>query len=460
VNRQRLFIASCLALIATALAFCVRADIIPALKADFGLTDTEMGQIAGSGLCGFATTIVLGSILLDKVGMAKLMTFAFGGHVAGVLFTLLAQDYWTLYLGTVFMGLAQGIIEAVTNPLAATLFPHQKTRSLNILHAWWPGGLIIGGLLAYGLTRLMGLDRPDVAPHTLSLGWKIKMCFVLVPVLLYGILFRGQRFPETERVASGVSYGGMFKVLRRPVFLVLVFVMLLTTATELGPDQWVGNLLQNLVGMQGVLMLIYTAGIMFVLRQFFSGVLVRALTPIGLLTVSAILAAIGLYGLSYANTAVMVVSAATIFGIGKTFFWPTMLGVASERFPEGGAFALGLMGGAGIISAGFLMVPAMGMIQDHYAIAKLSELSPQIVEKVIKEGSQGIDEKKVVALTDSSEKGVINEARTYSAVMTYRCVAVVPALLALVFVGLWFYFRSIGGYPALRIGKVEPSTAN
>jgi MFS family permease len=460
MNAQRLFVGSCLAIAATALAFSVRADIIPSLKGDFGLTDTEIGQIAGAGLWGFAITIVLGGMLLDSLGMGRLMTFAFVGHVGGVVMTLLAQGFWPLYFATLLMGLAQGTIEAVTNPLAVTLYPQERTRRLNILHAWWPVGLIAGGLLAYGLTRLMNLDGTDVAVEAASLGWKIKMGVVLLPILLYGGLFFNQSFPKTERLTSGVSYAQMFTVMRRPLFLFLLFLMLLTTATELGPDNWVGNLLQNLVGIQGVLILVYTAGLMFVLRQFFSGVLVKVLSPVGLLTLSAILAASGLFWLSHAKGALVVLVAATLFGVGKTFFWPCMLGITSERFPEGGAFALGLMGGAGIISAGFLMVPAMGMLQDKYTLQKISELSPPTLQKVLKDGSEGIDEKKVRALSDAREKETVQEAKTYSAVMTYRWTAIVPSVLAVVFAGLFFYFRSIGGYRAVEIEKPQPAAAH
>jgi MFS family permease len=455
MNAQRLFVGSSLAIAATALAFSVRADIIPALKADFGLTDTEIGQIAGSGLWGFAITIVLGGMLLDSLGMGRLMTFAFVGHVGGVVMTLLAQGFWQLFFATLLMGLAQGTIEAVTNPLAVTLYPQERTKRLNILHAWWPVGLIVGGLLAYGLTLLMNLNGTDAAAEVTSLGWKIKMGVVLLPILFYGGLFFNQSFPKTERLTSGVSYAQMFTVMRRPLFLFLLFLMLLTTATELGPDNWVGNLLQNLVGIQGVLILVYTAGLMFVLRQFFSGVLVKALGPVGLLTLSAIVAALGLFWLSFAKGAVVVLVAATLFGIGKTFFWPCMLGITSERFPEGGAFALGLMGGAGIISAGFLMVPAMGVLQDKYALQKISELSPPTLQKVLKDGTRGIDEKKVRALSDAREREVVQEAKTYSAVMTYRWIALVPTVLAVVFAGLLFYFRSIGGYRAVEIEKPQ-----
>ncbi len=451
MNQRRLFLASCLALIATAMAFSIRADIIPALKTDFSLTDTEMGQAAGPGLWGFAFTVILGSLLVDKFGMKKLMTVAFAGHLAGVLLTIMARDFWTLFAATLLIGLANGMVEAVINPLVATLYRDQKTKYLNILHAWWPGGMIIGGLMGFGLTKIMGLGASSVTLEMLSLGWKIKMCFILIPTILYGILLLGQEFPRTERVVSGISYGGMLREVLRPLFIVLMFIMMLTAATELGPDQWVGNLLQNLVGIQGVLLLVYTSGIMFVLRQFCTGPLVKALTPIGVLTISSILSAIGLLWLSSVRTAVMAFVAATIFGLGKSYFWPTMLGVTSERFPKGGALALGLLGAIGTFTAGFLVTPAMGVIQDHYAISRLSQLSPTILMEVVKEDGQGLDERKVSALNSGFERNVVDQAKSYSAAMTFRWITVIPAILTVIFVLLLFYFRSVGGYTVIKM---------
>ena len=450
MNQQRLFVASCFALVATAFAFSIRTDIIPALKVDFGLTDTDMGHAAGPGIWGVAVTVAIGSLLLDKIGMGRLMAFAFVGHVAGVLTTIFAQGFWSLFTGTLFIGLANGTVEAVINPLGATLYPNTKTKHLNILHAWWPGGLIIGGMMGFGLTKIMGLDA-GVTPETLSLSWKIKMCFVLIPTIIYGVMLLGQRFPETERVASGVSYREMLREAYRPLFILLMFLMVLTAATELGPDQWVGTLLQNLVGMQGVLLLVYTAGIMFVLRQFFSGPLVKFFSPLGLLALSSVFSAIGLYWLSSVRTALMAFAAATIFGIGKTYFWPTMLGITSERFPKGGAAVLGLLGATGSFSAGFLIAPAMGFVQDHYALAKLSELSPAVLEQVVTEDGGGLDERKVLALTGRLEQRTVAQAKEHSAVMTFRWIAVVPVFLTVAFGLLFFYFRSKGGYRAVKI---------
>jgi len=455
MNSRRLFVACCAAHVAIAVAFAVRTDIVPALKAQFGFTDTEMGQILGAGLWGFALTLIVGGLLLDKLGMGKLLVGAFVCHVAGTLLTVGGYDFLSLLLGALFMGLAQGVIEAVANPLVATLHGESRTKHLNLLHAWWPAGLIIGGLMAFGVTKILHLDGAGISNETARLGWKLKVCLPLIPVFAYGFLFFRQDFPQSERVTLGVSDSEMMKVLFRPGFQFLLFVMLLTTATEVGPDQWVGNLLQNLVGMQGVLILVYTAGVMFVCRQFLPGALTRILTPIGLLTCSAVLCTLSLFGLSFATSGAAVFGAATVFGIGKSFFWPTMLGIASERHPEGGAFALGLMGGCGIISAGFLMVPLMGVIQDHYAVAKMSEVGSSTLQKIRKDGASGLDGRKVATLTDPNELRAVNVAKSYSAAMTYRWIATVPASLVLILASFFFYLRITGGHGSFKALTVE-----
>lgn len=428
MKSKRLFLASCLALIATSMAFSIRADIIPSLKGDFGFTDTQMGEIVGPGLWGFSITIVLGGMLLDLVGMGRLVGFAFFAHLTGALLTIFAQGYSSLYLATLLIGLANGTVEAVTNPLVATLYPKEKIKHLNILHAWWPGGLIIGGLAGYGLTKGLGLDSPTVSAATLSLGWKIKMALILLPTLAYGALFFGQKFPETERVSLGVSYREMWKEALRPLFLVFMFLMALTSTTELGPDQWVGNLLKNLVGIQGILLLVYSAGIVFVLRQFFAGSLTRALTPVGLLAISSLLSCVGLFLISGSETALVVLFGATVFGLGKAFFWPTMVGVVSERFPKGGALLISLMGGMGMFTVGWVAAPIMGSVQDGYAVSQLSESARA---QVVVNG--GLDEKKVMAVTDPSVLREIEVAKHYSAKMTYRSVAYIPAFLTFAF---------------------------
>ncbi len=446
MSQRKLFIASCFALVATSMAFSIRTDIVPQLKGDFGFTDTQMGSLMGPGVWGFAITIVLGGFLVDTLGMKRLLSLAFLGHVTGIALTILATSFTSLYYATLIIGLANGLVEAVANPLVATLYPESKTKHLNMLHAWWPGGLIIGGLSGYAITKGMGLDVVGAGSAALSLGWKIKVGLILIPTLIYGYLISSEKFPQTERVARGVSYGDMFREAFRPLFVLFVVLMMMTAATELGPDQWVGNLVQNLVGIQGVLLLVYTAGIMFILRQFFAGAIIKAISPLGMLTMASLLSAIGLFWLSNSASAAMVFAAATIFGFGKTFFWPTMLGVVSERFPKGGALLLAILGGAGMFSAGKLMVTAMGTVQDHYAVQLIA---PEVRPLVISHG--GLDEKKIATITNPSVLSEVEKAKHYSAMMTYQWVAVLPAILTVIFGILFLYFRAQGGYAAVQL---------
>lgn len=451
MDSRRLFTASCLALVATSMAFSIRADIIPLLKHDFALNDLQMGQIVGPGLWGFAITIIFGGLLVDSLGMSRLMKLAFVGHVLGTLMTIFATGFTTLFVSTLLIGLANGLVEAVTNPLVATLYPESKTKHLNFLHAWWPGGLIIGGVLCYLVTKILGTDSATTTSALIGVAWKVKMALILLPTLGYGYLILGQPFPTTERVATGVSYRQMLGEAVRPLFLCFLVLMMLTAATELGPNQWIGNMLQNLVGIQGILLLIYTAGIMFVGRRFFAGAVVQALSPLGVLTAGSALSALGLWVLSEAHVASTVFVAATLFGVGTTFFWPTMLGVVAERFPKGGALLLGLMGGAGMLFLGYVAVPLMGDLQNRYT---LEALPPTVRDRVVTDGR--LDQGKLMALEESSPtKSEFVEAKRYSASQTYRRVALVPVFLTFAFGALFFYFRSLGGFRAVRLSRDE-----
>jgi MFS family permease len=302
----------------------------------------------------------------------------------------------------------------VVNPLTATIYPDEKTARLNVLHAWWPGGLIAGGLLGYGLGQA-------------GVGWQIKLSLILIPAIALVILCMGLKFPPTERVASGISMGDMFKEILKPMFLVLFASMFLTAASELAPGQWVDLALTRTVHMQGILLLVYVSGIMFVARHF-AGPLVHKLSPIGLLWVSCLLASLGLVALSFANSPVTGILAATVWGCGVCFMWPTMLATASERFPRGGALLMGLMGTAGTLSISFVL-PIMGGI---------------------------FDSKKVeVAGGDAAFKALtgdrLNEVLGIASQASFKAVAVLPAVLLIVFGAIWLYDRSKGGFKAVKL---------
>jgi MFS family permease len=317
------------------------------------------------------------------------------------------------------------------------MYPEKKTHVLNVLHAWWPGGLILGGLMAAGFSECLTLCN---APKSLvDAAWQIKTAVVFVPVVIYAFLLIGQKFPKTERVQAGVSAGTMFKEALRPLFLFLVFCMFLTASIELGPNAWVGVFIENMVGIRGVLLLVYTSGLMFVLR-FFAGPLAKVLSPTGILLASSVLSGLGLLWLSYATTGLTVFLASTVFGVGVTYFWPTMLGVTSERFPKGGAFLMGIIGAAGGLFLSYATIPGMGKLHDHYT---LNGLPPAVAAKVVVEGR--VSEEKEAALPEV-EKASVKDARRVAACTTFRVVAALAVVLVILFGGMLLYDRARGGY--------------
>jgi fucose permease len=338
-QRRRLFVASCMALTATAVTFAVRGDILGDLGAAFSLSNEDLGKAAGAWAYGFTLSIFIGGQLVDLLGMKRIVAVAFLMHVAGVLLTIFASGFWSLFFGTLCVGLGNGLVEAFANPLTATIYADQKTEKLNLLHVWFPGGIVIGGLVAYALAKL-------------HMNWQVRMAFILVPTLAYGFLFLGQEFPATERVQQGVSTGGMYRAVLRPLFFVIVFCMILTASTELATNQWISYILSNTAGMAagGILVLVWINGLMAVGR-WFAGPMVHRLSAVGLLIASAALSAAGLVGLSLASSPATAIAAATVFAVGICYFWPTMLGVTSERFPDGGSLALAIVGGMGTLAA-------------------------------------------------------------------------------------------------------------
>ena len=357
MNPQRLFVASCIALLATAMSFAIRGDIMGELELAFGLDKIQLGWISGAAFWGFGLSILFGGTLCDLLGMGRLLKLAAVGHIAGVLLTVFATDFTTLFAATVLIGVANGFVEAGINPLIATLYRNDKTARLVKLHAWFPGGIVVGGVLAFAFTQL-------------GLGWQSKMLLMLLPSAIYATMFFAQRFPDTERKAAGVSTAAMYGELRRPLFLVVFACMWLTAATELGPGQWVSNIFNEVMHstlQAGVLLLVWINGIMYALRQFGGG-LAHRLSPVTLIAVTAPIAALGLWLFGRADTPVLAFAAAALLAVGTAFWWPTMLGLTSERFPRGGALALAVVGAAGAFSTA-VAGPVMGWINNTYGAA-------------------------------------------------------------------------------------------
>src|SRR5262245_14355085 len=284
-GQQRLFLASFITLIAAGVGFSVRSGILDDWGREFGFTQTELGAITGSGLWGFGLAVIGFSLLADRVGYGPLMGVAFALHALSAVLTLGAgfvfahhgkpAAYWMLYAGMTLFALANGTCEAVINPLAATLYPKEKTHYLNILHAGWPAGLILGGVLSYFLAER---DGQVVA------RWELQWLAFVVPVILYGAMMVGQRFPVSETKAAGVSFGTTLKEFAQPVLLALVLLHALVGYVELGTDSWIANLMTNIAGMKGILLLVYTSGIMFLLR-FCAGPIVHRISPLCLVSI-------------------------------------------------------------------------------------------------------------------------------------------------------------------------------
>ncbi len=475
-TNRRLFIASFLTLIAAGMGFAIRGGVLGVWQGDFGFTKEEVGAITGGGLTGFGVVIILCSIFADKIGYKPIMMLAFVLHILSAIVTVAATPvfessgkdaaYWCLFVGMFMFAVANGLCEAVINPLTATLYPKQKTHYLNILHAGWPGGLILGGVLAF-----LFVGNNALSP----LRWEVSICLFLVPTLMYGLMIFKEKFPESEARAAGINFGTMLKQFASPVLLLLLLLHAMVGYVELGTDSWITNIMNNVISGKGVLLFIYTSTIMFVLR-FFAGPIIERINPVGLLFISGLLGAAGLFSLGTVEGVIAIVAAATVYGLGKTFLWPTMLGVVGERFPKGGALTMGVMGGIGMLSAGQLATREIGREQDYYATRQLKEtVSDSVFNEFIayekekdgsvKKDSDGKSVKKIpVGLDGGKAKDIMDKAiggktlrpdeqkvlaaGIYGGRMALKWTALVPAMMAVGYLLLLLYFRSKGGYKA------------
>jgi fucose permease len=419
MNPQRLFVASCMSIGTAAMVFAIRGDVAGAMSATFHLTNEQMGMVFSPAFFAFTLAIFIAGNLIDIVGMRVMHALSAIGFILGVALVALAPHpdgpvaslfahpgTTMLFVGFFLFGMSHGLVEGVINPLLATLYSAEKTRRIVACHAWWPAGLIIGGLLALAMTRFLGVP------------WQAKLLLIAVPAAAYLAIAASQRYPRSERVVSNVSTAEMWKEAARPTFLLLFVCMWGTAAVEMGPDQWFPRVMGELVPQlspeagSGVMFLVYTAGLMFVIRMWGSAVSHKS--PLGTLVGSSALAGLGLWWLGNLDTsssALAALTAATIFGIGKTFLWPTMIGVTAELFPRGGPLLLAVMGGAGMLSVG-LVLPVMGARMDQYGPGAALQM-----------------------------------------------VAVLGAILTFVFAGVWLRFRARGGYRAVRISDARVPTA-
>ncbi len=350
VNKNRLFISSCIALLVTAMTFAIRARLETVFGPEgIGLTLEQIGWAFTPAFFGFTLAMIFGGILVDTLGIKKITWLAFITHAIGITWTLLARDQTSLFLATLFVGIGNGMVEAALNPMIASMYSENKTKMLNRFHIWFPGGIVIGSIVGWLIMDVLGLS------------WQIMVGALYIPLLVYGFMFLGQEFPVTERVKLGVSNKKMFSSVAKPLFIFMVICMLLTAATELGTNQRIESLLKSTVAVP-LLVLAFINGIMATGRAF-AGQVVHRLKPEGMLLFSAVFAFLGLWLLTI-TSGPMTFFAAAVFAVGITFFWPTMLSFVAEYIPESGALGLSIMGGAGMFSVS-LILPIMGNIIDN-----------------------------------------------------------------------------------------------
>ncbi|MGB7327253.1 MAG: MFS transporter [Rubripirellula sp.] len=518
-NAKRLLWAGFMAILAAGVGFAIRGGILDNWASEYGFTNTELGKIGGAGFTGFCFGIFIGGLIVDKIGYGKLIIAAFVFHFLSAVVTFLPTEemskdtvYNYLYWGTFLFAVANGTLEAVANPLVATLFPKQRTHYLNILHASWPAGLVLGSAMGWVLDDAVGMY------------WKWQLALFLLPTVVYGIMFLGQRFPKSEASERGLSLAQMFKEIGllggavacflialffgevlKPVladnaqyvgyaigavllvavgFLTkfsigsaLLFVLFVTHAlvgaVELGTDGWIQNITGNILSSgEGKMLFVYTSTIMFLLR--FSAHFIEkklGLSPIGILFVCAILGCVGLQLAAGINGFGYALVALGVYAVGKTFFWPTMLAVVGDRFPRTGAVAMSLMGGIGMMSAGLLGSQGLGFAKDKYsgeALAKVDQVAydeykaAESSEFLIFEAT-GLDGTKVeeakAAETPTDVQKKVAEASITGDRNTLKIDSFIPGTMAIIYLLLMLYFMTQGGYKPVHIDQTPEERA-
>lgn len=328
-----LFRACCLALTVTAMTFAIRAGILSQLSDDFGLSDSQLGWVNSMAFLGFPVAMMIGGFLYNQLGAKKLLITAFICHLAGLILTITATDFWGLLVSSFFIGFANGSVEAGCNPLIAQIYKDNKTTMLNRFHVWFPGGIVIGAITSKFMTDA-------------GLSWKLQIAVMLLPTLIYGFMVIKQQFPQLHKTITTSTLSNI-KALSTPLFIFMVLCMTLTATTELGTQQWIDRILAA-SGASPMLIMAMITGLMAVGR-YFAGPVIHRLNPVGVLLSSAVIATAGIYSMSIA-TGSAVYFAAILFAIGVTYFWPTMIGFVAEYVPETGALGLSLIGGAGMFA--------------------------------------------------------------------------------------------------------------
>ena len=514
-NAKRLLWAGFMAILAAGVGFALRGGIFDNWGKEFGFTAAQLGAIGGAGFSGFCFGIIVGGVIVDKIGYGKLVFVAVLCHILSAFVTFGASTpdnaYNMLFWGMFIFAYANGTLEAVANPLVATLFPEKRTHYLNILHASWPAGMVLGTIAGWILDDKM------------QVSWKIQLALYLVPTVVYAVMFMGQKFPKSEAAAKGSSFAGMLKpvgilgalvvcyllalffgdifkgispdnaktigygvggalLIAVAVFTkgsigsFLLFILFVTHAivgsVELGTDSWIQNITGNLfTSEQGKYLFIWTSAIMFGLRFCAHWIeTTLKLSPIGLLLACSVIACIGLNLASTMESFTMAMIALGIYAVGKTFFWPTMLAVVGDRFPHTGAVAMSIMGGIGMLSAGLIGGPGLGYGKDRFAAEALKEKNPALFEeyKATKPSTflnldatsvYGLDGTKLGEAKDSKARteaqNTVVLADQAGDRKTLKADAFLPAIMAVIYLLLLIYFKGIGGYRALKMEEVK-----
>ncbi|MGH7678537.1 MAG: MFS transporter, partial [Gemmatimonadaceae bacterium] len=378
VHRSRLFFGICLALIPTGASFALVSNILVPLKQQFILTNYQVGLIGGAALWGMAISLLVMGPLLEGFGLKNGARLAFAGHITGITLMISAAGragdpsaFWLLMIGAATLAAGNGMIEVTGNPLVAALYPDQKTKRLNWFHAFFPIGLVLGGLAGFALASWGGRFA----------AWPYQLAVIYVPILIYGFLVLPQKFPKTENAQLGIPVGEMFRyTLTNPRFILMLAMMAITTSIELGPMRWIPSVLQA-GGLHGILVLVWISGWMVVLRAL-AGHAVERLQPTGMLLAAAILTGTGLFLLSFATSTWGAFAAATVFAWGVAFFFPTMVGVVSEKMPKTGSLGIVLTAGIGLGMSGAVGVPLMGKLADRYLAESLPSTTLSVLERV------------------------------------------------------------------------------
>ena len=500
-----------IALITTSYAFISRIILCtgPQFATEFGLDKVSAGELVGAGIWPFGVSIIIFSLFIDRIGYKVAMVFSFASYL---IYTALAfaaysavhgvtgealvagqkHGYQLLYWGSIILGLGNGSVEAYANPIVTTMFNQDKTKWLNRLHAGWPGGLVIGGLCTIALAE--------------NADWRIRLGLILIPAFTFFLILVGKVFPKSEREQAGVSYLAMLKELGvfgafvgfglvfaqlgqvfgwsqnvswiltgvvvvvfavatksfgRFLLAFLIIIMMPQATTELGTNGWITSLMEDpmkAAGHNPAWVLVYTSVIMLVLR-FCAGPLIHKFSPVGLLVTCSALAALGIVALSqtaHAGTGT-IFAAATLFGVGITFFWPTILGLTSEQCPRGGALTLNAMGGIGMLAVGILGAPFLGYMQETSTTQQLKSADAALYQQVVVKQNyllgayEAIDPEKKAAVTDDKLQAEIKAAESAGKFSALGKMALFPVFTLACYLALIAYFKSRGGYKPVQL---------